>query len=281
MRAMGRLLIVIALLDACSRAPEHAPTPAPAPAPGVARVVVADAAVPDLPPPWREVAAPTQDQLMCANRDDTWAVSADAAGVHVEKQKVMEPDTGPALPFTPARGVLANGRRHTLAVSDGFVVGIDGGEWGGSLDWFSKDGKKQVSLGKDNVTGLAPLGNDEVLVLSGLNHLGIEEGTARWLTHDAKGWHTLTTAKLDGGPMTFVDAGDAVYAVTPASLVRIGRDRKVEVVSAQPTGILYPDSMAVDAQHRLWIGMRGFVVRIDKTYKVTWYAAATPCASSG
>jgi len=241
------------------------------------------AAAPDLPPPWKEIPPPTQDQLMCANRDDTWTVSADASGVHVEKQKVMEPDTGPALPFTPAKDVLANGRRHTLAVSDGFLVGIDGGEWGGSLDWFSKDGTKHASLGKPNVAGLAALGDDEVLVLSGLNHLGLEEGTAQWLAHDAKGWREAASAKLDGGPMAFVDAGDAVYTVTPESLVRIGRDRKVTVVSAQPTGILYPDSMAVDAQHRLWIGMRGFVVKVEprSAYRVTWYAAVTPCASSG
>lgn len=276
------LLVVVA---ACEKG-KPVPTVGSAAPPGVARVAVADAAVADaavadLPPPWKEVPAPTQDQMMCANRDDTWTVSADAAGVHVEKQKVMEPDTGPALPFKPKADVLANGRRHTLAVSDGFLVGIDGGEWGGSLDWFSTDGKKHTTLGKPNVTGLARLGDDEVLVLSGLNHLGIEEGTAQWLVHDAKGWHADISAKLDGGPMAFVDAGDAVYTVTPESLVRIGRDRKVEVVASPPTGILYPDSMAVDAQKRLWIGMRGFVVKIDKGYKVTWYAAATPCASSG
>lgn len=47
-------------------------------------------------------------------------VSADAKGVHVAKQTVAEPDTGPALPFKPTG--LADGRRHTLAVRDGFLV---------------------------------------------------------------------------------------------------------------------------------------------------------------
>jgi hypothetical protein len=256
---------------------EKGKSPPPPQPPAVARVAI-DAARPELPPPWREVPEPTQDQLLCGNRADSWTVSADAKGVHVAKQTVAEPDTGPALPFKPRD--LADGRRHTLAVRDGFLVGIDGGEFGGSLDWFSADGKQHASLGKPNVKGLASLGADEALVLTGLNHLGVEEGTALWLASDAKGWHETANAPLDGGPEAFVDAGDAVYAVTPSSLVRIGRDHKVEVVSSQPTGVLYPDSMAADAQHSLWIGMRGYVVKIDRSGKVTWYADATPCASS-
>ena len=271
------------VLVACERG--HAPPAtgsAEPPKPAVARVAI-DAAAPDLPPPWKEVPPPTEDQLMCANHGDQWAVTVDVKGVHVAKQEPREPDTGPTLPFKPGKDVLANGRRHTLAVSDGFIVGIDGGEWGGSLDWFSGDGRKHASLGKPNVSAVLSLGADEVLVLSGLNHLGLEEGTAQWFARDAKGWHAGTSVKLDGGPETSIDAGDAIYTVTPNSLVRIGRDRKIEVVAAQPTGILYPDSMAVDAQHRLWIGMRGFVVKIEpgNGYRATWYANVTPCASSG
>ena len=78
-----------------------------------------------------------------------------------------------------------------------------------------------------------------MLVFSGLNHLGLEEGNADWFARDAKGWHWIASAKLDGEPEAFVDAGDALYTVTSNSVVRIGRDRKVEIVAALPNGMLY------------------------------------------
>ncbi|HEX7837136.1 MAG TPA: hypothetical protein VF469_06710 [Kofleriaceae bacterium] len=62
-----------------------------------------------------------------------------------------------------------------LAVADGFLVGTDAGEWGGALQWFSKDGARHAQIADANVRSLVVLGADEVLVLEGLNHLSLAD----------------------------------------------------------------------------------------------------------
>jgi len=43
--------------------------------------------------------------------------------------------------------------RHVIRVRDGKLVGEDQGEWGGSLWWISKDGRRRKWLSDENVHG--------------------------------------------------------------------------------------------------------------------------------
>ena len=276
---MTRSLAALLLLAGCGK---REPGAAPAAPPTTMPISNRTPSPPDpgLPDGWSILPAPSERELMCANHsDDEWRVAIDATGVHLTKAAQREPSDGPQLPFTLPQGTLADGRRHVLAVADGFLVGTDAGEWGGALQWFSKDGTRHAQLADANVRGLVALGANEVLVLEGLNHLSLREGTARWVVHDHGTWRSAHTAQLDAGPSALVAAADAVYTVTPSSLTRIKRDRTVEIVQPIDTTYLYPDSMAVDATGQLWIGMRHYVVRLTPAgarYTVAWLARG-PC----
>ncbi|MBI2378724.1 MAG: hypothetical protein HYV07_32315 [Deltaproteobacteria bacterium] len=259
------MLVAIALLAGCKADPT---TP-------IANVGDAGAAPLVVPAGWVPI-DPDGERLRCANyARDEWRVSIDAGALTFSESNNHEADTGPALPFTfTPKQQVTRGRRHVLAVSDGFLVGFDAGEWGGSLFWFSLDGAQKVKLGDENVHGLVPMGSDLVGAIEGLSHLGVSEGNVRWIERSAAGWHAEAPTALDAGPSTFVAASDAIYVLTTKSLVRVGKDRKAVTIQEVRTAQLYPDSMVIDAAGELWFGMRQFVVRmtpIGNRYKETWF----------
>lgn len=216
--------------------------------------------------------SPDEERLRCANHArDEWQVEAGGAVMKFTESAQRESDTGPPLPFTPPTPPV-RGRRHVIAVSDGFLVGYDAGEWGGALWWFSPDGARSVQLGDENVHGLVAFGPDLVASIEGLSHLSLSEGNVRWVEH-APAWHGSSLTKLDAGPRTFVAAGDSLFVLTTASLLRIGADRIAVTIQPTRTSRLYPDSMAIDAAGELWIGMRQFVLRLTPAshgYRETW-----------
>lgn len=257
------MIVAIALLAGCKADPT---TP-------IANVGGASAAPLVVPAGWVPI-EPDGDRLRCANYAlDEWRVSIDAGALVFTESKNHEPDTGPALPFTPQQQTVTRGRRHVLAVPDGFLVGFDAGEWGGSLFWFSPDGAQQVKLADENVHGLVPMGPDLVGSIEGLSHLSLSEGNVRWIERSAAGWRAGAPTALDAGPSTFVAARDAIYVLTTKSLVRVGKDRKAVTIQPVRTAQMYPDSMLIDAAGELWLGMRQFVVRmtpVGTRYKETW-----------
>jgi len=218
------------------------------------------------PAGWLQVPEPSKELVRCAHQvGRTWQVSTRAGGVYIEPESAPQHDTRGALPFTLPQEIPVLGRRHVLAVPDGFLVGFDSGEFGGALFWLSSNGQRWRKLSDENVQGLVSLGTREVLVLQGLNHGGLEEGMARWFQQGADARWTLSAEKkLDSGPYMFTATRDTVYVMTRRSITRIGRDRDVTVVQKPPTALLDldPNSMTASADGAVWMGMRHFVLRL-------------------
>lgn len=222
---------------------------------------------------------PDDERLRCANHaSDEWQVAIENGTVAFAESKEPEADTGPALPFEPKPAPEERGRRHVLAVSDGFLVGFDAGEFDGGLYWYSTDGTKATKLADQNVHGLVAFGPDRAASIEGLSHLTSSEGNVRWVEH-AGSWRSGALTALDAGPSTFVATTDAIYVVTKQSLMRVGKDRKAVAIQPMRTAQLYPDSMAIDPRGELWIGMRQFVVRLTPSgnrFTETWLVRE-PC----
>lgn len=256
-----RAAVVLAMLASCKGDPR---SPTVANVGGIRATAV--------PAGWVAIEV-NDERLRCANyADDEWQVTVDRGGVRFTETKPHEPDTGPALPFTPKQHFAMRGRQHVLAVSDGFLVGFDAGEWGGALVWFSPDGTKETKLADENVHGLIAVAPDLVASIEGLSHLGSSEGNVRWIERSGS-WRAGALTALDAGPRTFVATTDGFYVLTTESLMRVGHDRKATKIQPVRTSRLYPDSMAVDADGTLWIGMRQFVVRMTpngERFTETW-----------
>jgi hypothetical protein len=226
----------------------------------------------ELPVPagWVKVAAPTEIERACASDSKrNFRVSMQGEAVRIEPSDGREQDTGPSPPF-PRRG---KGPRHALRVRDGFFVGNDGGEWGGGLWFITPDGKKVVPLGSGNVTGLVAFEPDRVLAFKGLRHETVDEGTAHWFRKSPSGWAQESVAALDGRPGPFAVLGELVYAVTPTSLTVISDGGKPFVHHRLEKGTLFPTSIVVERSGVVWIGMRHYVLQLERNgsdYVETW-----------
>lgn len=270
-----RSYLLLALAVACD-----AGARAPAPAPLSSTVAPAKA---NAPTGWVPIQM-TDDLRSCGNKsDDEWHVAIDPHGdVVVTKAPQREGDTGPDLPFeAKADGAAGEmrGRRHTLAFGDGYLVGFDAGEWGGGLFAYAHDGSGRVVLGDTNVHGLVATGPDVAISLEGLAHLSINEGAVRWIERAGGAVRATKPVRLPDVPLTSAIASDGtVYVITWSSLVKITPDRRVQIVQKVRTEHLYSDSMAIDPDGALWIGMRQFVLRLAPgrdTFTETWFTRAS------
>jgi hypothetical protein len=218
-----------------------------------------------IPTGWVAIPAPDEERLHGANyASDEWQVAIDHGVVTFTEAKDHEPDSGPPLPFTPKSPVPEKGRQHVVAVSDGFLVGYDSGEWGGALVWYSKDGTAETKLADENVRGLVAVGPELFASIEGLAHITISEGNVRWIEHAGpRNWRAGALTKLDGAPRTFAVTADTIYLLTTESLERVGKDHKAVAIQPMTTSLLYPGSMAISDDGEVWIGMRQFVVRLQ------------------
>jgi len=94
-----------------------------------------------------------------------------------------------------------------IASFGGALLGYDAGEWGGNLSF--RDAKGDVTeVIPDNVRAIIPHGT-EVVVFTGLAHMGENHGAIYLLRPDAKRMFIVTQLhKLDGAPdMIESDAG--------------------------------------------------------------------------
>lgn len=219
----------------------------------------------------------TDEVRSCANHaNDEWLVDLDSHGaIRVRKHTQGDSDTRlPPLPFEPKAGKV-HGLRSAVELGNGYLVGFDAGEWGGSLTWYHRDGSGAQKLGDENVHGLVVLEPGLAISLEGLAHLSINDGAVRWIEQVGTSLKAAKRTPLPDEPRTFAQtkAGE-VYVLTWSSLVKITADRRVEVVQPVNTEMLYADNMTIDAGGSLWVGMRRFVLRLmpsGNKYTETWF----------
>jgi hypothetical protein len=239
------------------------------------------------PPGWIVVPAPAQgsETLACANlARREWMVSIGSGqGVDIAERTNVTREDAP-LPFTiPAspknlREHLA-GRRHSLAVDGGYLVGFDAGEHGGALWWFTQTGDKRVQLADVNIVGLTEL-RVGVVALSGLAHMGMSEGKILRVTRDGHAhegretWSAAPWIDMHGAVEAFVrESPESMLVLSTTGLDRVTACGDVTRIATTNYDVLYPTSIALDPNGVVYIGMRQFITRFTPTsegYREEW-----------
>ena len=204
---------------------------------------------------------PTEDDLRCANYSkQAWRVTLDSDQSSILVSK------------------FEDNRRHVIQVRDGRLVGEDWGEWGGSLWWVSKDGRRRRWLSNENVHGFVKTSNG-VLVIVGLAHLSFNYGEVlQYVDGPIRKKRVKAFADLGWAPMAFMlESADSVMVLTRDGFVRVHSSGRVESIFRRVYGLLYPNSFTLSPNGVIHVGMRHFITRLTPsagTYKEEWFVPA-------
>jgi hypothetical protein len=197
-------------------------------------------------------------------------ISLDAQRNHI--------DTLPPLIKEKSVAAGSKSARHVLRVEDGWLVGLDAGEFGGGLWWFGADGLDGKRLSGENVVGFAE-SSKGVLALTGLAHMGFDHGKVLLITGGAGVERKVEPlADMGAAPRAFVaETNDSLLVMTTRGLVRVRTSGAVEQLLNTSYGLLYANSMTLSTSGVIHVGMRHFITRLTPSatgYKEEWFVPA-------
>ena len=209
------------------------------------------------PAQWIEI--PVPPKAIAADR----AVWSHAAGRSKHEWKV-----GRAEHLVRAR--LIDGRRRapiSISVEGGTLIGVNRGEWGGTLLFRARGSNRESVVSKDQVVAFIQLPN-ALYAVEGLARHGQSRGSIIRIgkTGGGEGWATKKIAKLPAAPYaaTIRSDGSLIITLSDGVVAYDGRRGVRRIVSEAPWSGLSPNSsaLAVDDRH-LYVGMRQYVAEVD------------------
>ncbi len=227
-----------------------------------------------IPEGWTLFPKPKEDspEMRCGNYavDKEWRVETENGNLKISKYSYNDDEQIGKLPSNLRQIILKDrnigrglgGYLHIAPFEKGWLIGSDAGEWGGKLFWFGEDGKQKIELLKDNIRGIVEIA-DEVFILSGMNHLDIDEGKIFKLGKDEKGnLKTQIVIDLKIQPKTFTaENNQSVLIALNNKIIRLKSSGEIENVKETNFGSLYPNSMTLTSSKVIYVGMRLFIAR--------------------
>jgi hypothetical protein len=234
---------------------------------------------PDLSVPegWILVQKPKENSpvIRCAGsrRDFQWRVETEKEKVKISKYDEWAIDEQiEKLPLNLREIVLqtrdiGNGTAyfHIEPYENGWLAGLDAGEWGGRLTWFSSDGSQKTVILHDNIQGIAKVGN-EVLILTGIAHISDNEGGVSKLTKDYYGnFQIQPLVDLKSMPLSFVvESNESILISLRDKIVRVKTSGEIETWRDMPFNRFNVSTARTDSGI-VYVGMWLFVVRFIPT----------------
>ncbi len=235
-----------------------------------------------LPSGWVETSgpagtAPDDQHLPCATySENEWQVSE-----HGSDLRIVDIGSGKrvddALPAHFARTSEMQGRAIAVKVDDGWLVGFDGGKFGGGLWWTDSEGRQARQLSGENVRVILRRGQ-EALVLTGLAHMDSDHGAISSYHSGAGGPGELVwIADLGSAPAaaTFRSDGTLLIA-TQARVLELTAENQLHVVLQNGgMSLLFPNSIVEGKDGAIFVGMRFYVLQLHREeghpYDASWY----------
>jgi hypothetical protein len=151
--------------------------------------------------------------------------------------------------------------RIVTRVSDGWLIGFNGGENGGSLWWYPLKPGRGQKLWDRNVLSIVE-GSDatNAIVLSGLAHLDGDEGIALWLGRDSGGnWLISNRAKLRGAPYARAPHPGGFVVAHTNGIDLVSSNQTIQSLASVSHWMSSPLSVAVGPQGEIAVGRELFV----------------------
>jgi hypothetical protein len=212
------------------------------------------------------------DEMYCANWSlkREWTVRLEGERLRIDSQDEVLENDRKLLPFELEYGDLAAGddgirywlgHWHVLAVPDGWLIGIDSGEWGGTLIWSNHAGTRHRKLLGTAVAGFGKISTKTIAFTRALYDDG--EGKAYELVRGSNGWVARKRVSIPSDPELIVsETRNSLLVLARRGLHRLDSEFGVDLLRSVNFDGLYPNSMVRLRSGELYVGMRHFVVRL-------------------
>jgi hypothetical protein len=219
---------------------------------------------------WKSYPIPSNtDSLLKYNYSKDWYVTLKKNKIYASIIK----NRGDTIPFkitvNPRKSVFDKfyGEQHIVKVSDGFLIGFYAGEWGGSLYWFSEDGKQNYKISDHMVIQFIKR-ERKLYAIEGLAHMGTSYGNIIELNKVDGKWIAKEYLRLPLAPagITLYDANFIV--ITSDSLLQINKDATITTLIEKGFWkiYLYPRSENIKIKKNIaYFGMRGGIFKYSLT----------------
>jgi len=230
-----------------------------------------------LPAGWVQWATPERVNLLarkCAVASRSYnSVSVLAGEIQItanqDETGVSKPLRVDALPFafSPAG---AGGIRSVKQTRDGWLVGFNQGEFGGSLWFVSPDGSKSTRILKEDVIRFVEVFG-RLFVFTSAVPLGGQNGSIYEITDDGKIANHLS---FDAAPEIYAqDSGSSMVVAGESGVYRVSSAMTVEPIVHGGLYGFSPNSIVVMPDKTIYVGLRFFVLQLiprGHSYEEQW-----------
>lgn len=220
---------------------------------------------------WKKHDLPSGDAVLQYNNPATsWLVSLDSSGQVIAQNKIAKYPSVDTLPFRlyfdTMRSYSWKGFRTVKKVDNGYLVGFNKGEFGGSLYWFSEKGDTSYQISRVNVDYIFEY-KKKVYMANGLFHMGTDLGRINEMRFADGKWKVEETLELPSKSNVILPYKDRMLIVTTKTILFFDGTNNFDFIKKDGFwNILYPQS-AVIVNDDLFVGMRGGVYKINLTTK--------------
>lgn len=167
-------------------------------------------------------------------------------------------------------------RNTELKTNNGLLKGYNHGEWGGKLSFEPNDKtKKEIEIKEGNILFLFNC-NNKIYFIEGLSHLSINEGFLYELQIDGDQFSYKKIIDFGDCPEAYTIFNDTIYIASYQNFYKI-KNLKLEIIYKNDFwGSLYPNSIAIKNEEKVFMGIRGGIVELNlKTKTKRLYISKT------
>lgn len=158
---------------------------------------------------------------------------------------------------------FSSNRNSELKTNNGVIKGYNHGEWGGKLSFEPNDKtKKEIEIKEGNILFLFNYKN-KIYFIEGLAHLSINEGFLYELEIDGDKFSYKKIIDFEDCPEAYTIFKDNIYIVSYQSFYKIKNLKKEILYENDFWGSLYPNSIAIKNEEKVFIGIRGGIVELN------------------
>ncbi|MEM0575516.1 hypothetical protein [Flavobacterium polysaccharolyticum] len=140
----------------------------------------------------------------------------------------------------------------------GFLIGTDHGEWGGKLTFKIND--NEIVIKEGNIFSIFEI-DGKIYFMEGLAHGATNYGKIYALEYTIDKFSYHKVLELPDEPEVFTITNNKIYIATFENLLII-KDWKIEYKMKGFWKSLYPNSIIVENENSVFLGIRGGIVQI-------------------